>query len=115
MVAASVGGDVEVERTHDGGEMRVIKKGRKQDGWSTEARCTGAGNGNGGCGAELLVEQKDSFRTESHARDETTSYTTFECPDCHVWTDLSESKVPHHVRDGLPLRAPGRTPRSIGD
>lgn len=87
--------------------MKILEPGREQQGWSTEAVCTGAGNGNGGCGAKLLVEQSDLFRTESHARDETTTYTTFECAACKVWTDLKESVVPGPVRRALPFRAPG--------
>jgi len=75
--------------------MRVLKKGRPQKGWATETKCTGKGNGNGGCGALLLVEQGDLFHTESHARDETTVYTTFRCCACGVLTDID---VPSHVQ-----------------
>lgn len=39
--------------------MKVLRPGRKQKGWSTEAECTGLGNGGGGCGAKLLVEEDD--------------------------------------------------------
>lgn len=43
--------------------MRIIEKGRPQQGWSREEICTGKGNGGGGCGARLLVEQGDLFVT----------------------------------------------------
>ncbi len=41
--------------------MKVIKPGRPQKGWSHEFTCTGDGNGRGGCGAILLVEQEDLY------------------------------------------------------
>jgi len=70
--------------------MKVIKKGRPQKGWAKEFECTGAGNGYGGCCAILLVEQADVYTTESHARDETTTYNTFKCPECGTETDIAE-------------------------
>jgi len=69
--------------------MKVLKEGREQSGWSTEATCTGAGNGDGGCGAVLLVEAGDVYETTSWARDEQTSYATFCCMACGVETDLT--------------------------
>ncbi len=71
--------------------MKVLKKGRPQKGWSKTLTCTGKGNKGGGCGANLLVEQDDIFRTFSHCRDETTTYYTFKCPDCGVLTDIANS------------------------
>ena len=72
--------------------MKVLKKGRKQKGWSKEFYCTGVGNGGGGCGAHLLVEQADIFQTSSSHYDGSTDYyRTFECPDCGVNTDISDS------------------------
>ena len=68
--------------------MKILKPGRPQKGWSSEQSCTGKGNGGGGCGAVLLVEQNDVFRTESYARDETYSHNTFKCCACGVWTDI---------------------------
>lgn len=72
--------------------MKVIKPG-SQLSWSIEATCTGAGNGRPGCGALLLVEEGDLFRTESNALHETTTYITFRCP-CGRATDLPRSSVP---------------------
>lgn len=83
--------------------MKVMEKGRPQKGWSTEAVCTGKGNGDGGCGAKLLVEQADIYRTASHCRDETDYYETFQCPECGVETDLKG--VPSSVVTVLPSKA----------
>lgn len=69
--------------------MKVLKKGRPQKGWSKEFECTGAGNRGGGCGALLLVSEWDLFHTQSSALHETTSYATFQCPECGVWTDAA--------------------------
>lgn len=77
--------------------MRVLKKGRPQKGWATEAKCTGGGNGNGGCGALLLVEEGDLFETSSgHYDGSTDYYTTFKCPECGVLTDIKN--VPSNVK-----------------
>lgn len=82
--------------------MKILEPGRQQQGWAIEAKCTGRGNGDGGCGAKLLVEQGDLFTTQSTARDETTHYTTFRCAQCGVLTDLPEGKVPPHL--GIPTK-----------
>lgn len=90
--------------------MKVLEKGREQKGWSCEHRCTGRGNGGGGCEALLLVEQPDLFHTSSSARDEVTDYVTFECSECGVWTDLNseqERALPRRVFRGLRHRSPG--------
>jgi hypothetical protein len=65
-------------------------------------RCTGDGNGGGGCGALLLVEEADIFHTESYARDEMTRYATFMCSECGVLTDFDDGEVPSHVWDRAP-------------
>lgn len=80
--------------------MKVVQKGRPQAGWAEEFSCTGGGNGMGGCGAVLLVEEGDLFRTQSSARDEITQYTTFRCPECGVNTDIRG--VPSNVESRLP-------------
>jgi hypothetical protein len=72
--------------------MKVLKKGRAQKGWATEASCTGSGNGGGGCGAKLLVEEADIYMTSSsHYDGSNEAYVTFRCPDCGVETDLSNT------------------------
>jgi non-canonical (house-cleaning) NTP pyrophosphatase len=80
--------------------MKVLKPGRQQAGWATEAKCSGKGNGGGGCGAELLVEQTDLFRTSSSHYDGSTDYyNTFKCPNCGVKTDLEN--VPSDIARAL--------------
>lgn len=76
--------------------MKVLRKGRAQKGWAKKYRCTGRGNGEGGCGATLLVEEGDLFETNSSALGEVTRYPTFECP-CGVRTDIPWSDVPGHL------------------
>lgn len=69
--------------------MKVIAKGRPQNGWAEEMTCTGAGNGRGGCGAQLLVEIGDVFTTYSNPMGRDPSwFLTFECPECGVLTDI---------------------------
>jgi hypothetical protein len=71
--------------------MKVIKKGRAQKGWAKEKTCTGDGNGDGGCGAVLLVEESDLGRTQSgHYDGSIDYYVTFVCPECGVWTDVND-------------------------
>jgi len=91
--------------------MKVLEEGRPVKSWSTERRCTGKGNRGGGCGALLLVELTDLFRTESHALHETDHYVTFECVQCGVWTDLPDSQQPpRRLLSKLSTRSPsGRT------
>lgn len=69
--------------------MKVLKAGRPQKEWAEKYTCSGAGNGNGGCGAKLLVERSDLFHTYRSfmGRDEEW-YVTFECPQCKVLTDV---------------------------
>lgn len=75
--------------------MKVLKPGRLQAGWSKVFKCTGAGNGGGGCGAKLLVSEYDLYRTESHHYDGSSeSYTTFCCPQCGVETDIVDRSAP---------------------
>jgi hypothetical protein len=68
--------------------VKVITPGRPQRGWSREETCSGRGNGNGGCGAILLVESADLFQTTTQCRDETDYFVTFKCSECGVLTDM---------------------------
>ena len=82
--------------------MKVLKPGREQKGWSMEATCTGRGNGEGGCGAELLVEEDDIYRTVSgHYDGSTDYYETFKCSECGVETDFKTGIVPSKVVDKI--------------
>jgi len=69
--------------------MKLIKEGRKQKGWAKEYVCSGSGNKGGGCGATLLVEEGDLFQTY---RSNMGWYVTFECSQCSVQTDITDSK-----------------------
>ncbi len=89
--------------------MKVITKGRKQQGWAREFTCTGKGNGNGGCGATLLVEEGDMYITIAHSYDASTDYyNTFKCCECGVETDLPDSEVPDRVRNDMAAKREAR-------
>lgn len=76
--------------------MKIIKKGHKQKGWSKEFKCAGKGNGGGGCGAILLVEEGDLYYRRDYAYDLSYEvYTTFSCPCCRVETDVN---VPDSIK-----------------
>lgn len=82
--------------------MKVVKKGRPQQGWAKQITCTGKGNGRGGCGAVLLIEESDLFQTAKHSYDGSSEYfVTFACSECSVLTDVNG--WPGNARD-LPQR-----------
>ena len=82
--------------------MRVLKKGTGQKGWSKRATCTGKGNGDGGCGAELLVEQSDLYQTMNcDYTGDCDYFTTFTCSECGVETDID---APYNIREHLPTK-----------
>lgn len=93
--------------------MKVLEPGRAQIGWATEAECTGAGNGGGGCGAKLLVDQSDLYIT-SHTDygGGTDHFVTFKCVSCGSETDLQN--VPHSVRNQLPTKRQKFYPQDNG-
>ena len=73
--------------------MKVLEKGSGQTGWAIKHKCTGSGNGEGGCGALLLIEAGDLYTTTRSVRDETDYFTTFTCLECGVETDIDDSRV----------------------
>lgn len=82
--------------------MKVLKKGSGQKGYAKKCVCTGKGNGGGGCGAVLLVEEGDFYQTSRSYYDGSTDYfTTFRCPQCGVETDV----------EGVPWDKVRRSPR----
>jgi len=81
--------------------MKVIKKGSGAKGWSKRFKCTGSGNGGGGCGATLLVEHGDLLRTGSHHYDGSSDYyTSFVCVECGVMTDIENYDGPAPTKAG---------------
>ncbi len=83
--------------------MKVITPGRPQKGWAKECTCSGAGNGGGGCGARVLVEQGDLFQTAKHCYDGSSEYfVTYECGACGVWNDIKDSPF---AGQALPTRS----------
>lgn len=86
--------------------MKVLKPGRPQKGWSIQTKCSGSGNGGGGCGAKLLVEEGDLFMTECHPYgDDLQRFVTFKCVDCGVLTDIPfNSWPPAKIVDKLKVK-----------
>ena len=84
--------------------MKTLKPGRDQKGWATQFTCTGKGNKDGGCGAELLVEQDDLFKSQhTDYGNDTTHYLSFNCHCCGVMTDIPQTKWPSHaIQETLP-------------
>ncbi len=82
--------------------MKVIKKGRPQRGWAKQITCTGKGNGNGGCGAVLMVEEADLFHTyRSYMGRDEDWFVTFKCSECGVLSDVKgypgrAQELPHY-------------------
>ncbi len=76
--------------------MKVLEKG---PGWSIKVRCTGSGNGGGGCESLLQVSENDIYVT-SHTdyAGDTDYYYTFLCPECCVETDIKEKDLPIRIR-----------------
>ncbi|NJO62619.1 MAG: hypothetical protein HC836_31640 [Richelia sp. RM2_1_2] len=84
--------------------MEVIKKGRKQKGWAREYKCTGEGNKDGGCGAELLISAKDIVITgyiNGDYRDLGDTCYGFKCCECGVMTDINPSDIPDEIKNKL--------------
>jgi hypothetical protein len=78
--------------------MKVLKAGRSQKGWAKEKECTGSGNGLGGCGAKLLVEEADIYETGFRG-DEGELFRTFKCPECGVETNFEAFELPAALWD----------------
>lgn len=75
--------------------MKVVKEGRQQVGWAKEFTCTGHGNRGGGCGAVLLVEFRDLFKTgRGYCDGSSDTYITFRCEQCGVLTDIEPKDYP---------------------
>ncbi len=82
--------------------VKILKEGTPAQ-WFGVVKCSGYGNGNYGCGAELEVEQDDLEHTYTSfmGRSET-HYITIKCPCCGKHTDVDNviaipSKIYHTV------------------
>lgn len=76
--------------------MKVLEKG---PGWSIKVRCTGSGNGDGGCESLLQVSENDIYVTSNtDYTGDTDYYYTFRCPVCNVETDIKEKDLPIRIR-----------------
>lgn len=76
--------------------MKVLEKG---PGWSLQQRCTGIGNGGGGCNSLLEVEATDIYVTSStDYLGDTDYYFTFKCAVCGRETDIPSKEVPSPVQ-----------------
>lgn len=79
--------------------MKVLEKGNE---WNLEKRCTGKGNGGGGCNALLGVGLDDIYLTHNYdyggGHD---IFYTFRCPCCGIETDLENNEVPQIVKRRL--------------
>lgn len=97
--------------------MQIVEPGRQQKGWAIETKCTGCGNGGGGCGALLRIEQGDLYRTSSAHYDGSDHYVTFTCGACGVESDLTWATVPSAVRETLPSKSAWleRRRQEVGD
>jgi len=89
--------------------LKVLKKGTGQKGWAKKFTCTGYGNGEGGCGAVLLIEEADLFKQRSILGG-TTDYVSFECCECGVGTDVWNSERPP-LTNGLSYEVASRITR----
>lgn len=85
--------------------MKVVKNGRAQKGWAKEFVCTGKGNGGGGCGATLLVEEADLYQTgRSYYDGSSDTFTTFRCISCKVQTDVDVPSSVHVSKSEKPRK-----------
>jgi len=69
--------------------MKVLVQGRQQQGWTTEATCKGSWSEGGGCGAKLLVEERDiEVKRHTDYTGDTETFAQFTCMACGVATVL---------------------------
>lgn len=76
--------------------MKILKEG-KNPSWTLKLTCTGKGNRDGGCGAELEVTETDLYQTTSSCLGETDHFTTFMCIGCGAETDVDPKLVPGRI------------------
>ena len=82
--------------------MKVLEKGNINT-WEKELICTGAGHGNAGCEARLLVSEKDiklSYSTKCFGIFEKIDF-YFKCPECNCLTDIAKDCIPTKLQNRL--------------
>lgn len=87
--------------------MRVIE----EKAWQREVTCTGAGNGQSGCGSKLEIGKEDIRYYGGKSGDPSVDGTFFaapeaaviRCPVCKVLTDLSKADRPEDFKDCKPF------------
>ncbi|MBR6504329.1 MAG: hypothetical protein IKT41_01180 [Clostridia bacterium] len=68
--------------------------------WEIKKHCTGKENGDCGCGAIVVVNEKNiqvAYGIESYIK---RTY-FFKCPTCNVCTDILPSEIPIEIRTKL--------------
>lgn len=93
--------------------MKVLKQGKPHKAWTRKVTCTGAGNGNEGCGAELEVTYEDIYETSScDYTGDCDYYKTVCCPCCGAETDLPRDTPNYHRIETLGKR-PTKAERNV--
>lgn len=76
--------------------MEILERGKN---WGLEVRCTGSGNGGGGCESLLRINKEDIYVTSNtDFVGDTDYFYTFRCPVCNVETDIADEKIPESVK-----------------
>ena len=82
-------------------KMKILERG---NGWHLTVRCTGNGNGNGGCNSLLEISKEDIYVTSSSDYlGDVDYYYTITCPVCGIETDLKQNELPISVKENARL------------
>lgn len=82
--------------------MKVLEPGKFGENWTIQHRCTGWGNGGGGCEALLEIEKSDLRYFRGVPGDSWGSRdpaVTFKCPCCSTLTDLGLNDWPKDYKN----------------
>lgn len=85
--------------------MKLVKKPISDQGWATEIKCTGNGNGGKGCQAIFEITWNDLRYypgSDSNSWVSSDPAVIFKCPICSTSTDLKRDQYPNHVKS-LPI------------
>ncbi len=81
--------------------MKVLEPGKPVKEWSKEFYC----QGDGGCGAKLLVQKSDLYIMYEGGYDETTEIACFTCIICQVECRTPKYEVPYEIMKNLPNKS----------